>query len=119
MTKITTTAAALETVANNTKAAYRAAAGTDRSAERIYRAELAKAIARAEAELEAAEQARNAAHAAGGVCGLWAMFVEDREADTAADLELAKANKAVEAARRTVNELRLHLGNRVYGKGPR
>jgi len=114
MTKTFTTAA-LATVAENTKAAYKAAAGTDRSAERIYRAELAKAIAEAEVEVEeAAERMRAIAEATGGVDSLWAMFMGGET-----NAELNDAATKFEVAKRIHAELRIHLDRRVYGVGPR
>ena len=115
MTKTVTTAAALATVAENTKAAYKAAAGTDRSAERIYRTELRKAIAEAAAEVEeAAEAMRNIAIATGGVDSLWALFVGGET-----NAELNDAATKFEVAKRVHAELQIHLNNRVHGKGPR
>jgi len=115
MTKTITTAAALATVVENTQAAYRAAAGTDRSAELIYRAELAKAIAEAAAEVEeAAERKRAIADATGGVGSLWAMFMGGET-----NAELNDAATKFEVAKRVHAELRIALDRRVYGVGPR
>lgn len=75
------------------------------------------AVKTATAELVAAEAARDAAHAAGGVDSLWALFVEGREANTSADLELAEANKAADVAKRKVAVAKAAIGRRVYGRG--